>query len=80
LEDGSYADDVKQDIYEGQQVGLRGVPFFLFNRKFAVSGAQDSKVFLETLEKAFDEWRKSNPENAIEVIEGQACTPEGECK
>jgi protein disulfide-isomerase len=62
LEDGSYADDVKQDIYEGQQVGLRGVPFFLFNRKFAVSGAQDSKIFLETLEKAFEEWRKSNPQ------------------
>jgi protein disulfide-isomerase len=80
LEDGSYADDVKQDIYEAKQVGVRGVPFFLFNRKFAVSGAQDSKVFLGTLEKAFDEWRKSNPENAIEVTEGKNCTPEGECK
>jgi protein disulfide-isomerase len=80
LEDGSYAADVKQDIYEGQQVGLRGVPFFLFNRKFAVSGAQDSKKFLEKLEMAFEEWRKSNPENAIEVIEGKVCTPESDCK
>jgi protein disulfide-isomerase len=80
LENGSFADHVKADIYEAKQVGVRGVPFFLFNRKYVVSGAQDSKVFLETLEKAFDEWRKSNPKNAIEVIEGQVCTPEGEYK
>ena len=80
LEKGSYADEVRADIYEAQQVGVRGVPFFVFNRKYAVSGAQESKTFLETLEKAFDEWRKSNPENAIEVIEGKICTPEGECK
>jgi protein disulfide-isomerase len=80
LENGSYEDHVKADIYEAMQVGVRGVPFFLFNLKFAVSGAQDSKIFLQTLEKAYEEWRKSNPENVIEVIKGKTCTPEGECK
>jgi len=58
LENGTYADDVTKDIYEAQQVGVRGVPFFVFNRKYAVSGAQESQVFLQTLEKSFTEWKK----------------------
>jgi predicted DsbA family dithiol-disulfide isomerase len=58
LEDGSYADEVKIDIYEAQQVGVRGVPFFVFNRRYAVSGAQETPVFLETLQKSYAEWRQ----------------------
>ncbi len=79
LEMGSYADDVKTDIYEARKAGVRGVPFFVFNRKYAISGAQESRTFLETLEKAFEEWRKANPETKPEVLQGQICTPEGEC-
>lgn len=56
LEDDSYADDVRHDIYEAQQLGVRGVPFFVFDRKYGVSGAQETQVFLQTLEKSFDEW------------------------
>ncbi|MES2141043.1 MAG: DsbA family oxidoreductase [Bacteroidota bacterium] len=80
LENGTYADEVRADIYEAQQVGVRGVPFFLFDKKSAVSGAQDSKTFLETLEKAYNDWSKNNPQAALEVIEGKVCTYEGECK
>lgn len=61
LESNEYADAVRNDISEAWSLGLRGVPFFVFDRKFAVSGAQDSKVFLNTLEKAHDSWRKENP-------------------
>lgn len=56
LESGAYADDVRQDIYEAQQVGARGVPFFVFNNKYAVSGAQESTVFTEVLTTAFLDW------------------------
>lgn len=52
LENESYANKVRTDIAEAQQIGVRGVPFFVFDRKYAVSGAQDPSVFLETLEKA----------------------------
>jgi protein disulfide-isomerase len=55
LESGANADDVRTDIREAEQLGLRGVPFFVFERKYGVSGAQDSRVFLETLEKAYKE-------------------------
>lgn len=60
LESNKYADEVRNDIYEAQQVGVRGVPFFLFNWKYTVSGAQNSKAFLETLEKSYSEWKKES--------------------
>lgn len=59
LENGSYAEEVRADIYEAQQVGVRGVPFFVFDRKYAISGAQDTATFLSTLEKSFAEWQQS---------------------
>src|SRR5688500_3089174 len=34
LENGTYADQVRADIDEAAQVGVRGVPFFAFNRKY----------------------------------------------
>jgi predicted DsbA family dithiol-disulfide isomerase len=80
LESGSFADEVRKDIYEAQQVGVRGVPFFVFNRKYAASGAQEPETFLDTLEKAFSEWRKENPESKFEIIEGKSCTLDDECK
>jgi predicted DsbA family dithiol-disulfide isomerase len=52
LTGNDYAADVENDIAQARQFGISGVPFFVFNRKSAVSGAQDSKVFLEALEKA----------------------------
>ncbi|MBI3232480.1 MAG: DsbA family oxidoreductase [Bacteroidetes bacterium] len=60
LESDAYTKDVRMDIYEAHQIGVRGVPFFVFDRKYAVSGAQDSSVFLQTLEKSFLEWKEEN--------------------
>lgn len=79
LENGSYANEVQNDIYEAQQVGVRGVPFFVFNRKYAVSGAQESRAFLETLRKSFTAWVKENPKVKLEVTEGKVCTLDNEC-
>ena len=61
LECNQYASEVRQDVVEAHELGIRGVPFFLVDRKYAVSGAQYSKVFLETLEKAFTDRRKESP-------------------
>lgn len=51
----TYTNEVEKDIYEAQQIGVRGVPFFVVDRKYAVSGAQPSEVFLQTLEKAWED-------------------------
>lgn len=79
LENGSFADDVNRDIYEASQIGVRGVPFFVFNRKYGVSGAQAPETFLETLGNSFAEWKKENPASKLDIIDGQSCTPQGEC-
>jgi protein disulfide-isomerase len=52
LNSNDLADNVHSDIEEGMRLGLRGVPFFVFNRKIGVSGAQDSEIFLQALEEA----------------------------
>ncbi|MEI8087493.1 MAG: DsbA family oxidoreductase [Paludibacter sp.] len=53
----SFSNNVQNDINEARKIGVRGVPFFVFDRKYAVSGAQDPSVFLETLEKTVENWR-----------------------
>ena len=79
LTNEDYAHKVKQDILEAQQIGVSGVPFFVFNRKYAVSGAQPVGAFLQTLERSFAEWRKDNPVSTLEITGGSVCTPDGEC-
>lgn len=80
LSDDAFAYKVRQDIQEAQQLGVSGVPFFVFNRKYAVSGAQPPQAFLETLEKSFSEWRKDNPASPFEVSNGPSCTTDGICE
>jgi predicted DsbA family dithiol-disulfide isomerase len=55
LSGNNFADDVNNDIYEANQVGARGVPFFVFDNTYAVSGAQPSELFLQVLKKASGE-------------------------
>jgi predicted DsbA family dithiol-disulfide isomerase len=50
-----YTKEVRADETEAGQLGIRGVPFFVINRKYAISGAQPVEVFLEALQKAWDE-------------------------
>jgi predicted DsbA family dithiol-disulfide isomerase len=57
LESGFYTAAVEKDIAAAQEAGVTGVPFFVFNDKFAVSGAQSPAIFLQTLEKAYDEMK-----------------------
>ena len=80
LTDDAYAYKVRQDIQEAQQLGVRGVPFFVFDRKYAVSGAQPPQAFLETLEKSFSEWRKENSASPFELTgNGPSCSTDGVC-
>jgi predicted DsbA family dithiol-disulfide isomerase len=79
LESDAYADDVKHDIDSAQQLGIQGVPFFVLNNKYAISGAQAIPVFEQTLEKAFGEWKQENHKPKLEVIEGESCGPDSNC-
>ncbi|WP_322550652.1 DsbA family oxidoreductase [Flavobacterium psychraquaticum] len=78
--DDSYAYRVTQDIAEGRHIGVQGVPFFVLDRKYGISGAQPPAVFLENLEGAFKEWRELNPESKLKMASnGPSCTPDGIC-
>lgn len=46
-----YLNDVHSDIQEANQIGVQGVPFFVFDRKYAVSGAQPVEAFVQTIKE-----------------------------
>lgn len=72
LNSDQFKNEVEQDQYHAQQVGARGVPFFVFNNKYAVSGAQPSDLFSEVLNKVWEE-------EAPAIKEGEVCGPDGAC-
>lgn len=51
LECNEYVEEVRKDEEKASKLKISGVPYFVFNNKYAVSGAQPSEVFLEVLEK-----------------------------
>ena len=55
LNSSQFAGEVEEDIYEAQNIGVRGVPFFVIDRKYGISGAQEQSLFNETIKKAAEE-------------------------
>lgn len=53
----AHLDDVEADIREARELGVTGVPFFVLNRAYAVSGAQPAELFLSALGKAYEHAR-----------------------
>ncbi len=65
--------DVHADVEQAQAYGATGVPFFVIDRAYGVSGAQPAEVFTQVLEKA---WAASHP--TIDVLaSGEVCGPDG---
>jgi len=52
LEDPRELELTQRESAEAHQQGIRGVPFFIFNDRFAVSGAQPESVLREALQRA----------------------------
>jgi len=57
LNSNLYTNEVNEDIYHAQQIGVRGVPFFVFGNKYAISGAQEPETFLGAIKKASGLWQ-----------------------
>lgn len=77
----TFADGVQKDIYEAAQIGVQGVPYFVFNDRYAVSGAQAAETFLGALQKSWGEWKSENKQpELLEGNTGEACGPEGDCR
>ncbi len=68
-----YADEVEQDIREAASLGANGVPFYVIDRKYGVSGAQPADTFVQVLERA---WSEAHPQ--LDVIgSDETCGPDG---
>lgn len=52
-----FADEVRRDIAEARQQRISGVPFFVLDRAYAISGAQPPELFDQALARAYGEWR-----------------------
>lgn len=58
IESKAYSNEVTQDLSESRQVGVQGVPFFVFDNKYALSGARPTEYFTQVLEKVWKEKAK----------------------
>ena len=79
LSSNQYATEVKQDIEQARQLGISGVPFFVMDNKYGVSGAQTVPVFLQTLQKAHSEWAENAKPVKLNTIAGDNCEIGGDC-
>jgi predicted DsbA family dithiol-disulfide isomerase len=50
-----FAEDVREDEQLAGQLGIQGVPFFVIDRRFGVSGAQPPEALVQALERAWGE-------------------------
>ena len=78
LAEQEYAEAVRTDEADAGRLGISGVPFFVLDRKYGVSGAQPADQLLAVLERAWDE---AHP--ALTVLTpaagtaDEACGPDG---
>ena len=54
LDGEAYADAVHADEELAARIGIRGVPFFVLDRRYGVSGAQPAELLLQALDKAWE--------------------------
>jgi predicted DsbA family dithiol-disulfide isomerase len=69
-----YSDAVNEDINEARAIGVTGVPFFVIDRKYGISGAQPAELFSEALNQA---WQEANPLIPVGASDAEACGPDG---
>jgi predicted DsbA family dithiol-disulfide isomerase len=73
--------EVAGDIQEAAAYGISGVPFFVFDEKYGVSGAQPAEVFEGALAQVWDELHPEPVKRSLISVPGaagaDACGPEG---
>jgi protein disulfide-isomerase len=76
LDSNRYAEDVAADINLGSAFGLTGVPFFVFERKYAVAGAQPPEVFSQVLDRV---WSETKPIQLVTAAAPADGCDDGSC-
>ena len=73
LDSDAYVFEVASDILDGRNIGVTGVPFFVVDRKYALSGAQPVEYFVSALTQAYEKDHLPNEG------QGEACSVDGNC-
>ncbi len=79
LQADAYAEEVHADEAKAHAIGVRGVPYFMINEQYAVSGAQSPEIFLQALEQGWKEFEKENAVAVASIEDGGACSADGNC-
>ncbi len=80
LDEQTYAAAVRADESQAMAYGIQGVPFFVIDSAYGVSGAQPADALLQVLDQA---WAASHPLTMVgtqatgDADSGQACGPDG---
>ncbi|CDQ41014.1 MULTISPECIES: DsbA family oxidoreductase [Virgibacillus] len=79
LESNEYTKHVREDESQAREIGVQGVPFFVFNEKYALSGAQPQEVFEEVLNQIWEEEQKESKLKSLNPTSAKTtyCTDEG---
>ncbi len=82
LDSDELEDEVFQDLEEAENQDVDVVPFFLFDRRLIVTGAQSSEVFLDALTQSYEKWKTNQPDSGKTRTEndGPSCSIDGVCE
>ncbi|MBD7996333.1 DsbA family oxidoreductase [Arthrobacter sp. Sa2CUA1] len=73
-----YTEAVEQDVAEARALGVSGVPFFVLDRRYGISGAQPAELFEQALAQAWEAGHQPlQPAAAAASADGAACSADG---
>ncbi|KDN56636.1 DsbA family oxidoreductase [Flavobacterium seoulense] len=77
LNSNAFTKEVEEDILMAQKIGVQGVPFFVFDNKYAISGAQHVETFTKTLEKVWEEGQFESKITILNATSEDSCGIDG---
>lgn len=77
LNSNAYSEEVQQDMAMAQKIGIQGVPFFVLDNKYAISGAQHEETFVKTLEKVWEEGGFESKITILDTPDAESCGIDG---
>ena len=77
INSNSFTKEVEEDMLMAQKIGVQGVPFFVFDNKYAISGAQHVETFVKTLEKVWEEGQFDSKITILNATSADSCGIDG---
>ena len=72
--------EIKQDMQEAANLGFDTVPTFLMDRRQAIIGSEPVDLFVNVLNKAYNDWKNRSEKEKLSVTKGKSCSADGVCE